>query len=162
MITDISIFQSEKGDLLGTEDLLGLSAAVTWTSISALLCVCELLSCVWLFATPQTVTLQASLSMEFSRQEYWSGLPFPSPEDLPNPGVEPRSPALQADSLPAEPQGKPTSSHVLLPFKFYGSPKNSLTWHLHCEFDMNLYLLCLKLCPLASPLVTESCSSRGA
>ena len=45
--------------------------------------------------------------MEFSRTEYWSGLPFPSPRDLPNPGTELRSPALQADSLPAEPQGKP-------------------------------------------------------
>ena len=45
--------------------------------------------------------------MEFSRPEYWSGQPFPSPEDLPNPGMEPRSPRLQADSLPAEPPGKP-------------------------------------------------------
>ena len=45
--------------------------------------------------------------MEFSRSEYWSGQPFPSPQDLPNPGIEPKSPALQADSLPAEPQGKP-------------------------------------------------------
>ena len=44
--------------------------------------------------------------MEFSRPEYWSGQPFPPPGDLPNPGIEPRSPALQADSLPAEPQGK--------------------------------------------------------
>ena len=45
--------------------------------------------------------------MEFSRQEYWSGLPFPSPGDLPNPGIEPESPALQADALPSEPPGKP-------------------------------------------------------
>ena len=45
--------------------------------------------------------------MKFSRPEYWSGQPFPSPGDLPNPGIEPRSPALQADSLPVEPQGKP-------------------------------------------------------
>ena len=44
--------------------------------------------------------------MEFSRQEYWNGLPFPSPGDLPNPGIEPRSPALQADALPSEPPGK--------------------------------------------------------
>ena len=47
-------------------------------------------------------------SMEFSRPEYWSGKPFPSPGDLPNPGIEPGSPALRVDSLPAEPQGKPT------------------------------------------------------
>ena len=50
---------------------------------------------------------QAPLSMGFSRQEYWNGLPFPSPGDLPNLGIEPRSPALQVDSLPSEPPGKP-------------------------------------------------------
>ena len=65
------------------------------------------LSCVWLFVTPWTIAHQAPLSMDFSRQEYWSGLPCPPPGDLPNPGIEPRSPALGADSLPAEPQGKP-------------------------------------------------------
>ena len=52
--------------------------------------------------TPQTVACQAPLSMGFSRQEYWSGLLFPSPGDLPNPEIEPKSPALQADSLPTE------------------------------------------------------------
>ena len=56
--------------------------------------------------TPWTIARQAPLSMEFSRQEYWSGLPFPAPGDLPDPGVKPRSPALQADSLPSEPPGK--------------------------------------------------------
>ena len=65
------------------------------------------LSHVRLFATPWTVVYQAPPSMGFSRQEYWNGLPFPSPGDLPNPGIEPRSPALQADSLPTELQGKP-------------------------------------------------------
>ena len=49
----------------------------------------------------------SSLSMEFSRQEYWSGLPFPSPGDLPDPGIEPRSTTLQTDCLPSEPPGKP-------------------------------------------------------
>ena len=58
-------------------------------------------------AIPQTVAHRAALSMGFSRQEYWSGLSFPSPEDLPNPGIEPGSPALQADSLPFELQGRP-------------------------------------------------------
>ena len=52
------------------------------------------LSCVQLFATPWTVAYYAPLSMGFSRQDYWSGSPFPSPEDLPDPGIEPRSPAL--------------------------------------------------------------------
>ena len=54
---------------------------------------------VQLFVTPWTVAHQAALSMGFSRQEYWNGLPFPSPGDLPNSGIKPRSPALQADSL---------------------------------------------------------------
>ena len=57
--------------------------------------------------TSWIVAHQAPLSIGFSRQEYWSGLPFPSPGDLPDPGIEPRSPALQGGSLPAEPQGKP-------------------------------------------------------
>ena len=65
------------------------------------------LSRVRLFATPWTVARQAPLSMGFSRQEYWSGLPFPSPGDLPNPGIKPGSPALQADTLSSEPPGKP-------------------------------------------------------
>ena len=56
------------------------------------------LSRVQLFVTPWTVSHQAPPSMGFSRQEYWSGLPFPSPGDLPNSGIEPRSPALQADA----------------------------------------------------------------
>ena len=63
------------------------------------------LSHIQLFMTPLTIySLQAPLSMEFSRQEDWSRLPFPFPRDLPDPGVEPQSPALQADSLPSEPQ----------------------------------------------------------
>ena len=61
-----------------------------------------MLSRVRLFATARTVAHQAPLSKEFSRQEYWSGLPFPSPGDLPNPGTESRAPALQADSLLTE------------------------------------------------------------
>ena len=65
------------------------------------------LSHVWLFAIPWTVVNQASLSMGFSRQENWSGLPFSFSGDLPDPGIEPRSPALQADTLPSEPPGKP-------------------------------------------------------
>ena len=62
------------------------------------------LSCVRLFATPWTVARQAPLSMGFSRQEYWSGVPFPSPGDLRDPGIEPRCPALQADALTSEPE----------------------------------------------------------
>ena len=65
------------------------------------------LSVVSVSATPWTLASQAPLSMGFSRPEYWSGLPFTSPGDLPNPGIELRSPALQADSLPSEPPGNP-------------------------------------------------------
>ena len=60
---------------------------------------------VWIFVNSWTIAYQALLSMGFSRQEYWSGFPFPSPGDLPDPGIEPGSPALQADSLPSEPPG---------------------------------------------------------
>ena len=66
----------------------------------------KLLSCVRLSATPWIVAYQAPPSMGFSRQEYWSGLQFPSPGDLSDPGIEPRSPALQADSFSSEPSGK--------------------------------------------------------
>ena len=66
----------------------------------------KLLSCIRIFANPWTVAHQAPLSMGFSRQEYWSGLPFPSPENFPDPGIESRSPALQADALTSEPPRK--------------------------------------------------------
>ena len=72
-------------------------------------------------ATPWTVPYQAPLSIGFSRQEYWSGLPFPSPGDNPDPGIEPGSPALQADALLSKPPGKkhmlhifPHQKHILL------------------------------------------------
>ena len=70
------------------------------------------LSRIRLFVTPWTTAYQAPPSMEFSRQEYWSGLPFPSSGDLPNPGIKPRSPALQADALPSEPPGKPGLNEI--------------------------------------------------
>ena len=62
------------------------------------------------FATSWTIACQAPLSMEFSSQEYWSGLPCPPPGDLPDPGIKPRSPTLQAGSFPSEPPGKPSYS----------------------------------------------------
>ena len=89
------------------------------------------LSRVQLFVTPWTIQ-----SMEFSRLEYWSELPFPSPGDLPNPGIESRSPALWADSLPAAPQGKPKNTKVgslcLLQRMFLAQESN---WGLlHCRW----------------------------
>ena len=82
-----------------------------------LVCMLSRSSCVWLLATPWPVTCHAPLSMEFPRQESWKRLPFPSPGDLPDPGIELQSPALQADTLPSEPPGKlwpsnSTSGHI--------------------------------------------------
>ena len=67
----------------------------------------KLLSRVRLFVTPWTVAYQAPRSTGFSRQESWTGVPLPSPGDLSDPGIEPGSPAFQADALPSEPPGKP-------------------------------------------------------
>ena len=75
---------------------------------SLLLLCCSIMSDI--FATTWTLFHKAPLSMGFPRQEYWSGLPFPSPGDLPKPGIELGSPELQADSLPTEPPGKPIDS----------------------------------------------------
>ena len=86
------------------------------------------LSYVWLFATPWTVVYKASQSMDFPRQEYWSGLPFSSPGDLPDPGIEPRSPALQADALLSEGSPLPTVNGVssLAPWGMWLEPVQSL------------------------------------
>ena len=79
-----------------------------------------------LFVTPWTVAHQAPPSMGFSKQEYWSGLPLPPPGDLPGPGIEPRSPALQADTLTSEPPGKPNGSRIYW-----------LSKHLHFEMTVD-------------------------
>ena len=101
-------------------------------------CVCFLshFSHVQVFVTPWTVACQASLSMRFSREEYWSGLPCPPPGDRPDPGIEPTSPALQADSLPAEPLGNPKNTGVgSLSLLQRISPTQELNWGLlHCRW----------------------------
>ena len=74
--------------------------------------VVKLLSSVQLFCDPMDCNLPGSSVVEFSRQEYWSGLPFPSPGDLPDPGIKPRFPVLQADSLPFEPHKNKQKSHI--------------------------------------------------
>ena len=90
---------------------------LTFCSINSTELVCtQSLSRVRFFATPRTVADWAPLSMEFLRQEYWSGLPFPTSGDLPHPGIEPASlvsPALHADSLPTEPPGKLSNLVIL-------------------------------------------------
>ena len=94
------------------------------------------LSRVRLFVTPWTVAYQAPLSVGFSRQEYWSGLPFSSPGDLPNPGIKPRSPALQADALPSEPPGKTQASFNFMAAvticSDFGAPKIKVSHCFHC------------------------------
>ena len=76
------------------------------------MCVCVRAQSCAALQFPWTVAHQSPLSMGFSRQEYWDGLTFPTPGDLPNPGIEPKPPTLQADSLPPEPQGKPKNTGV--------------------------------------------------
>ena len=93
------------------------------------------LSRVRLFATLWTVAHQAPPSIGFSRQEYWSGLPFPSPGDLPDPGIEPRSPALQADALTSEPPGKQRVQHNWM-------TSLSLTLSLHAKSLQSCLTLC--------------------
>ena len=84
-----------------------------------------MLGCVRLFATPWTITQQAPLSMGFSRQEYWSGLPFPPPGDLPNPRIKTASsvaPALQVDSLPMSHWENPKTLGVILNYSLFSFP----------------------------------------
>ena len=96
--------------LCSKEITLAKHLGSTWRLEYRHACVFSLFSCVRLFVTPWTVAYQAPLPMGFSRQECWSGLPCPPPEDLPNSGIKPRSPTLQTDSLASEPPGKPENT----------------------------------------------------
>ena len=100
---------------------------------------CQSLSCVRLFATPWTVVFQAPLSMAFSRQYYWGGLPFPFPGDLPNPGIEPGSPALQTHALPSEPPGKSLVLIILVHKHFYWSFRKLSSISLELLIDKTTY-----------------------
>ena len=120
------------------------------------------LSRVRLFATPWTVAYQAPPPVGFSRQEYWSGLPFPSPGDLPNPGIKPGSPALQADALPSEPpDGKKPLVKVKKPLvnvKYFFILKNSL------ETDavfLHIIKVCVTLLKSQCPVICCFVASHG-
>ena len=102
------------------------------------------LSSVQLFLTPWTVAYQAPQSMGISRQEYWSGLPFPSPGELPDPGIKLVSPALEADTLPSEPPGK--LNRVI----------NSVTNRMERSFIIQTKLMCL----FRRYLLSASCMVR--
>ena len=101
----------------------------SWTDLLRWLKVKVALSC------PTLCDLMDIQSMEFSRPEHWSGQPFPSPRDLPKPGIKPRSPAWQADSLPAEPPGKPKNTEVGSLFLLQGIylTQESNRGLLHCR-----------------------------
>jgi len=112
----------------------------------------KLLSRARLFATPWTVAYQAPLSMEFSRQEYWSVLPLPSPGNLPNPEIEPGYPTLQADALPYDPPGKPKSPK--------GHHKIKSTHSSHA-FLLTLLQACFILSALLQAVTTSHRRGRG-
>ena len=96
--------------------------------------------------TPWTVACQAPLSMGFSRQEYWSGLPFPSPGDFPDPGIKLGSPALQADSLLSEPSGNPSTFVLIFTFITLGiSQVFSCCVRSRCD-RCSCFLACVHVC----------------
>ena len=114
------------------------------------------LSHVQLFVSPWTVAYQAPPSMGFSRQEYWSGLPFPSPGDLPDSGIEPRSPALQADALPFEPPGRlylKLSTLQTEPTLLCGYSLSPVTFLTHLGAQADTWEAFI---PLASPVPSTS------
>ena len=106
---------------------------VNFVVVQSLCVLCFIAQSCPTLSTPWTAALQAPLPLGFSRQEHWSGLPCPSPGDLPSPGIEPRSPALRADSLPPEPPRKPCWVMSVTAFILYLS-KVLLAWNI------NLYL----------------------
>ena len=132
-----SYSDSIKGKIHSKEPILGCPSLNSNPKCSSAI----VLSRVWLFATLWTVAHQTPLSKGFSRQEYWSGLPFPSPGDFPDPGIKPVSPvspALWADSLPTEPSGP--LDVVTLVFPLFSDPKN------HCQDNrQGDYCLCFLL-----------------
>ena len=122
--------------------------------------------CFWVFATLWSVALQVPPSMGFSRQEYWSGLPFPSPGAFPEPGIELRSPALQADSLPSEPPGNSCISRWIL---YHWPPGEALSNFLEeisslSHFIVFLYFFSLFTCKgflISSCYSLELCIQLG-
>ena len=116
---------------------------ISIVTVCVCVCVCVLFSHVWLSATPWTIACQAPLSMEFSKQEYWSGLLLLSLGNLLPPGIEPRSPALQTDSWPSEPPGRPSIFTTIAPNNaFFLRTLKVIHWIvLQCElfFHVNAF-----------------------
>ena len=95
-----------------------------------------------LFATPWTVDHQAPLPMGFSRPEYYSGLPFPSPGDLPNPGIEPGSPEIRADALPSEPPGNLTGNYIHSLIITYSGKESEKEQHVYALSPLHISRFC--------------------
>ena len=118
-------------------------------------------SCRWHFVTLCTVACQAPLSTGFSRQEYWSGLPFPLQGDLPDPGMEPTSPVSQTDSLPPEPPRKPYSTynslHLLSPNSQFIPPQHLSLYAAPSVFSMSVVTTLLTLADCLSRGTQASC-----
>ena len=107
-------------------------------------CVCESLSHAQLFATLETAAHYGPLSMGFSRQEYWTGLPFPSPGHLPDPGTEPRSPALQADFYFCKALDQSKNNEF---YWFQGSQDSNLKYMVAYQLQVNLIFMKWNLYP---------------
>ena len=126
------------------------------TTLWARECVISRFSCVWLFATPWTVAHQAPLSIGFSRQEYWTGLPCPPPGDLPNPGIQPKSlvsPALAGEFFTTSPTWQ---AHIL------SSKGLTHSLYLHSILGHHLFIFNPALVPELQPLLhsTYTCNPR--
>ena len=106
-----------------TEGFLSFSSPSLSASLSFSLSFVKVLLVSDSIAAPWTVAHQVPLFTEFSSQAHWNGMPFPSPRDLPGPGIEPGSPALQADSLPSEPPGKPSFIDAVSKVTIFSSPE---------------------------------------
>ena len=111
-------------------------------SVCVFVCACTCPQLCPTLCNPMDCSRQAPLSMEFSRQEYWSGLPFTSPGDLPDPWIEPGSPALQADSLPSEPPGKDPRSCIYMPTNIYTCVILKRCTDILCTSFFSLKALC--------------------
>ena len=144
-----------RSDCVRTEGLQPPSPFSVHLSVAPTSPVC--VSHIQLFMTPWTVAHQAPLSVGFSRLEYWSGLPFPSPGDLPNPEAEPGSPALRADSLPSERPGQRSMSHIRAVFL---PPLHRP--HIFSSLSFSLLRMCRHTCLLPLWLVRPTAMIKPA
>ena len=116
-----------------------------------------MLSSIQLFETPWTIVHQAPLSMDFSRQEYWSGLPFPTPGGLPDPGIKPESPALAGGCFTTAPPGKPTELCVYTIYTYtYVYIHTHVYVHVYYKFSQFIYIsMCVYIFSFADSFLLQ-------